>query len=296
MAEELSTQEITAPNVYPLGLVNLYFSTYDDQTTGQKSAFARAHFDNGAQHLINRFYFFDVSRWSDREGWALGNVLQQLLLAGLAPEALYPLLSVFNEAIESQGSEDHEGLREYVADEVQKAEKAARDIIAEKGLAFPRMLPTADDWVPYINGGKVAGNDFPGYASMLVDKIYTVYTVETTTPRGTRVTIPYKKDDLKGLPFAILPLWWGDGTGVQAIDPEWKFPVSRLTPEEWVTHAQELRTKLGTGRQIRKREIDEGGLDALAQMAKLGLGAGGGAKSLSKMAEKAEEGVEDVPF
>lgn len=301
MAEDLSTQEITAPGVYPLGLVNIYFATWEDRDTGKKSAYTSAHFDNGAQHLTNRFYFFDVSRWSDREGWALGNVMQQLLFAGLAPEALYPLLSVYNEAIENQDSSDPESLRQYVAEEVQKAEKNARNILTEKGLSFPRQLPEADDWNAYINGGTVDGKEFEGYANMLVDKIYTVYTVETTTARGTRVVIPYKKDDLKGLPFAILPLWWGAGTGVQAFDANWKFPVSRLTPEEWVTHSRELRAKLGGARRPQRREIDQGGLNALAQMAKLGLGgapSGGGAAAPSSapMGSTASDLDDEPPF
>ncbi len=299
MAEDLATQEITSPGVYPLGLVNIYFGTWEDQNTGQKSAYTSAHFDNGAQHLTNRFYFFDVSRWSDREGWSLGNVMQQLLFAGLAPEALYPLLSVYNEAIENQDSSDPDSLRQYVAEEVQKAEKNAREILTQKGLSFPRQLPQADDWSAYVNGGTVDGKEFAGYASMLVDKIYTVYTVETVTARGSRVTIPYKKDDLKGLPFAILPLWWGEGTGVQAFDPAWKFPVSRLTPEEWVQHSVELRAKLGGGRRTRRREIDQGGLDALAQMARLGLGGGGGgapASPTAPVSSAAPESEDDVPF
>jgi len=300
---EYPTQPITQPGVYPLGLVSLYFDLWVDKATDAKNATIAGHYDNGGQHLDQRFFFFDRGRYTkEQAGHSLRNTFVQQLQAGLAPEAIYPLIELYDKAEKTGGYSEE--LQQEMAEAVQEAVANARQIIEDKGLAWPRSLPAIEDWGPYINGGTIGGKEFPGWASILVDKIYAVFTVETLVRGKNQVVIPQKKEDLEGIPFVILPLWWGPGTGVQEKDPDYKLPYSNMTPEEWVEHSKKLRAEIEEERKKgwAPKPIDKKGYKVMKEFGKLGFGGGGSmfggetAEDAPIESDKETEGEEDVPF
>lgn len=274
---DFKTQQIRQAGVYPLGLVNLDFDLYIDREQDTKNATIAAHFDNGAQHLSQRFFFFDRSKFGPG-GYSLRNSFVQLLYAGLAPEPLFPLLEVFNQ---SQGGGMSEKDQEELTQKITDAHKEAIETIREKQLGWPKSVEDVEDWAAYIDGGKITNDEgesveFPGWSSMLVDKIYAVYLTEVPSQKGTLIVVPQNKKDLAGLPFVILPLWWGPGTGVQSVDPDYKLPYSNMTPEEWVAHSKDVRAEIQASKKSWGAKIDEGGYNVLQQFGRLGFGGGGG--------------------
>jgi hypothetical protein len=302
MTIEYTTQPITQPGVYPLGLVSLYFDLWVDRNTEEKKATIVGHYDNGGQHLDQRFFFFDRGRFSkEQAGHSLRNTFIQQLQAGLAPEAIFPLLALYDKAEKAGGYS--ESLQEEMALAVQDAARNAREIIEEKGLAWPSSVPTIEDWGTYIDGGKIEGKEFPGWASMLVDKIYAVFTVDTLVRNKHQMVIPQKKEDLEGIPFVILPLWWGPGTGVQVKDPDYKLPYTNMTPEEWVEHSKTVRAEIETGRKKSwTRPIGKKGYSVMKEFGKLGFGGGSmfsGVKNEEDVPDldtNVPTDEEDVPF
>lgn len=298
MAFEPKTIEITHPGVYALGLVTIYYDEFVQQD-GTKSASIRSLFDNGRQHLNQRFFFFDRGRWNpQRSGHSLGNLFVQMLFAGLAPEALFPLLGIYEELM--GGGADEAEVQEKMVQEIQNAEREAQEIIKQKGLGWPPNLEDVSEWEPYINGGEINGEQFGGWSELLVDNIYAIWTIETSGPRGNRIVIPQKKDAIGGVPFMILPIWWGPGTGVQELNPEYKLPYSNLTPEEWVAHAKKVRSEIAASRGgPRIKEVSDKGINVFDQMAKLGLGlksSGSGGPAQPEEPDSDDGGEDDPPF
>lgn len=298
MALQYNTEEIKTAGVFPLGLCDVHFDLFvkDD---GTKNASIYAHFDNGARHLDQRFFFFDRTKYG--QGIALNNTFLQLLYAGLAPEPLFPLLEAFNEAQENFDADVQKSLQHKITE----AQKTVQDIISQMDMPNPTKVNVGEleQFRSYIDGGTLPdGQEFEGWATRLVDRIYAVYTIEYSTQRGMRIVIPQNKDQLQGLPFVVLPLWWGPGTGIEEVNPEFKLPYSNMTPEEWVSHSREVRASIQKQRSSRKAELGQEGFSVLQQMGKLGFGGGGSGESMfdsgspDSNAGADDSGDDDPPF